>query len=178
MKNADVCYPESEDDIQQPAKHHPIALRNNSRSKRNISADSRAAKNKESLPKFPKVLLKGRNGRIVSKKRSECSRKSANEVMKRSISDRSYTATRNKNKLVSQYSASSARDQSGLNAKSKIADIAEIKDTTFKKSGFANKIDMKDNQKVNSSALDSFGQFKVQSSSVRKEKYTFCDNQI
>jgi hypothetical protein len=178
LKNADVCYPESEDDIQQPVEHHPIASRNNSRSKRNISADNSAAKIKESLPKSPKVLFKGRNGRIASKKRSECSRKSANEVMKRSISDRSHTATRNKSNIISQYSASSARDQSGMNAKSKIADIAMVKDTTFNKSESADKIDMKDNQKVNSSALSSFEQFKVQSSSVRKEKYTFCDNQI
>jgi hypothetical protein len=165
LKNADVCYPESEDDVQQPVISHPKALGKNSRSKRNISAGNSAAKVKESLKKSPKVQFKGRSGRIVSKKRSECSRKSANGVVKKSISERSYTATKKKSRIVSQYSIHSAKDQSEKNAKPTFAS----KDTQFVKSESMDKVDTKNVQNVNSSVLDSYELCKVQSSSVRKE---------
>jgi hypothetical protein len=168
LKNADVCYPESEDDVQQPVIDHPKALGKNSRSKRNISAGNSATKVKESLNKSSKVQ-QGGNGRVVSKKRSECSHKSANGAVKKFINERSYTATRKKSRIVSQYSIQSAKDQSEKNAKPKFASMAASKDTQFIKSESIDKIDAKNIPNVNSSVLDSFELFKAQSSSVRKQ---------
>jgi hypothetical protein len=169
LKNADVFYPESEDDVKQPIIDHPRALGKNSRSNRNISAGNSPTKVKESLNKSSKVQTKGKSGRVVSKKRSECSLKSANGVVKKSISERSYTATRKKSRIVSQYSAQSAKDQSEKNAKPKFTSMAASKDTQFIKSESIDKIDAKNVPNVNSSVLDSFELFKVQSSSVRKQ---------
>jgi hypothetical protein len=168
LKNADVCYPESEDDVQQPVIDHPKALGKNSRSKRNISAGNSATKVKESPNKSSKVQ-KEKSGRVVSKKRSECSRKSANGVAKKSISERSYTPTRKRSRIVSQYSTHSAKDQTEKNAKPKFASMAASKDTQFIKSESVDKTDAKNVPNVNSSVLDSFDMFKVQSSSVRKQ---------